>query len=65
MPFTAGLDDQGLLSALTIQLPAVNGQQAQPLEVLYTDYGVKVEAQKPAAAEVTEAPDSLYGSLGG
>ena len=65
VPFTAGLDEQGRLSALTIQLPAVNGQQAQPLEVLYTDYGVKVEAQKPAAAETTEAPDSLYGSLGG
>ncbi len=65
VPFTAGLDEQGRLSALTIQLPAVNGQQAQPLEVLYTDYGIKVEAQKPAATETTEAPDSLYTSLGG
>jgi hypothetical protein len=65
VPFTAGLDEQGRLSALTIQLPAVNGQQAQPLEVLYTDYGTKVEAQKPAAADTTEAPDSLYTSLGG
>ena len=65
VPFTAGLDEQGRLSALTIQLPAVEGQQAQPLEVLYTDYGIKVTAQKPAAAEITEAPDSLYTSLGG
>ena len=65
VPFTAGLDEQGRLSALTIQLPAVSGQQAQPLEVLYTDYGTKVEAQKPAATEITEAPDSLYTSLGG
>ena len=65
VPFTAGLDEQGRLSALTIQLPAVDGQQAQPLEVLYTDYGIKVEAQKPAATEITEAPDSLYTSLGG
>jgi hypothetical protein len=65
VPFTAGLDEQGRLSALTIQLPAVNGQQAQPLEVLYTDYGIKVDAQKPAATEITEAPDSLYTSLGG
>ncbi|WP_344933188.1 hypothetical protein [Actinoplanes nipponensis] len=65
VPFTAGLDEQGRLSALTIQLPAVNGQQAQPLEVLYTDYGIKVEAQKPAATETTEAPDSLYTTLGG
>jgi hypothetical protein len=65
VPFTAGLDEQGRLSALTIQLPAVNGQQAQPLEVLYTDYGTPVQAQKPAAAEIIEAPDDLYKSLGG
>ncbi|GIE22766.1 hypothetical protein [Winogradskya humida] len=64
VPFTAGLDDQGRLSALTIQLPAVSGQQAQPLEVLYTDYGTKVDAKRPAATEITEAPDSLYSSLG-
>jgi hypothetical protein len=64
VPFTAGLDDQGRLSALTIQLPAVKGQQSQPLEVLYTDYGAIVDAQRPTAAEITEAPDSLYTSLG-
>ena len=65
VPFTAGLDDQGRLSALTIQLPAVSGQQAQPLDVLYTDYGTKVTADRPATAEVVEAPDDLYKSLGG
>lgn len=65
VPFTAGLDEQGRLSALTIQLPAVNGQQAQPLEVLYTDYGTTVDAQRPPASQLTEAPDSLYTSLGG
>ncbi|MET0491703.1 MAG: hypothetical protein ABW000_01100 [Actinoplanes sp.] len=65
VPFTAGLDEQGRLSALTIQLPAVSGQQSQPLEILYTDYGTKVDAKKPAASEITEAPDSLYSSLGG
>ena len=65
VPFTAGLDDQGRLSTLTIQLPAVNGQQSQPLEVLYTDYGTPVTAERPAAAEITEAPDSLYTTLGG
>ena len=65
VPFTAGLDEQGRLSVLTVQIPAVKGQAAQPLEVLYTDYGVPVTATKPAAAEITEAPDSLYSSLGG
>jgi hypothetical protein len=65
VPFTAGLDEQGRLSALTIQLPAVQGKQAQPLEVLYTDYGVTVPDVRPAAAEVVEAPNDLYSTLGG
>ncbi|MDY7086018.1 MAG: hypothetical protein SYR96_13025 [Actinomycetota bacterium] len=64
VPFTAGLDDQGRLAELTVQIPAVDGQAAQPLEVLYSDYGVPVTVTKPAASEVTEAPDSLYSSLG-
>lgn len=63
VPFTAGLDDQGRLSALTIQPPAANGKTAPPIEVLYTDYGTPVNVQRPA--QVTEAPDSLYKSLGG
>ena len=65
VPFTAGLDEQGRLSALTIQLPPVNGQQAQPLEILYTDYGIAVEDLTPAPSEVVEAPDNLYTTLGG
>jgi hypothetical protein len=65
VPFTAGLDDQGRLSALTVTLPAVAGQQAQVLDVTYTDYGVPVTAVKPAASEVIEAPDNLYTTLGG
>ena len=64
VPFTAGLDEQGRLSVLTIDLPAVNGQKAQPLEVLYTDYGAPVNAKRPAAGQITEAPDDLYDSLG-
>ena len=59
VPFTAGLDDQGRLSVLTIQIP-----KAQPLEVLYTDYGAPVQVSNPPAGQVTEAPDSLYNSLG-
>ena len=65
VPFTAGLDDQGRLSALTIQLPAVNGKQSQPLEVLYTDYGTTVDAQRPPASQVIEAPNNVYTTLGG
>jgi hypothetical protein len=65
VPFTAGLDEQGRLSALTIQLPAVNGRPAQPLEVLYTDYGIAVGELRPVASEVVEAPADLYTTLGG
>jgi hypothetical protein len=64
VPFTAGLDDQGRLMELMIDLPAVAGQQAQPLEVLYTDYGTTVTAAKPAAAQIVEAPNELYTTLG-
>lgn len=65
VPFTAGLDDQGRLSALTIQPPAASGKTSPPIEILYTDYGKPVNAQRPAASEITEAPDNLYTSLGG
>jgi hypothetical protein len=60
-----GLDEQGRLSELTIQLPAVNGQPAQPLEVLYTDYGIAVGDLTPDPATVVEAPANLYTTLGG
>ena len=65
VPFTAGLDEQGRLSTLTIELPAVNGTPTKPLEVLYTDYGIAVTAEAPPAAEIVEAPESLYTTLGG
>jgi hypothetical protein len=65
VPFTAGLDDQGRLSAMTIQLPPVNGQQVAPLEILYTDYGTTVGDLTPAASSVVDAPDNVYTTLGG
>ena len=55
MPFTAGLDAQGQLQELTIDLPPVNGQKAEPIDALYSDYGAPVTVQKPAAADVNEA----------
>lgn len=59
VPFTAGLDAQGRLAELTVRLP-----QGDPIEVLYTDYGAPVTVTRPAASEITEAPDSFYNSLG-
>jgi len=64
VPFTAGLDAQGQLQELTIDLPPVNGQKTEPIDALYSDYGTPVTVQKPAASEITEAPDSIYKSLG-
>ncbi|NMO50619.1 hypothetical protein HH310_05350 [Actinoplanes sp. TBRC 11911] len=60
VPFTVNLDDQGRLSTMTIT-PA----STAPIEVRYSDYGSPVTASRPAASEITEAPDSLYSSFGG
>jgi hypothetical protein len=63
VPFTAGVDAQGRLQELTIDLPAVNGQKTEPIDALYSDYGAPVDVQRPAASAVTEAPDSIYQAL--
>jgi hypothetical protein len=65
VPFTVGLDDQGRPAEMTIQLPAVNGKQNPPVDVLYTDYGTTVNVQRPPASAITEAPDNVYTTLGG
>jgi hypothetical protein len=59
VPFTAGVDAQGQLTELTVTPP-----QGAPINVLYSDYGAPVTVTKPAPAEVTEAPDNFYTSLG-
>src|SRR4051794_13457661 len=65
VPFTIGLDDQGRPAEMTITLPPVNGRQSPPIDVLYSDYGTPVTVQRPAPSEITEAPDSVYTTLGG
>ena len=45
--------------------PPVNGKQNPPIDILYTDYGTTVSVAKPAASEITEAPDNVYTTLGG
>jgi hypothetical protein len=65
VPFTVGLDAQGRPSEMTITLPPVNGKQNPPIDILYTDYGTPVSVSKPAASEITEAPDNVYTTLGG
>ena len=65
VPFTAGLDEQGRLSVLTLQLPTVDGKRTPPLEALYTEYGRTVTAEQPPAAAIVEAPEDVYRALGG
>jgi hypothetical protein len=65
VPFTIGLDEQGRPAEMTITLPPVNGKQNPPIDILYTDYGTPVSVQRPAASEITEAPDNVYTTLGG
>lgn len=60
VPFTAGLDEQGRLSVLTLQLP-----KSTTLEALYSDYGTTVTAERPPAAQIIEAPEDVYRALGG
>ena len=64
VPFTAKLDEQNRLTALTVQVPAVNGQRIEPIEVRYTDYGMSFDAARPDASKITEAPANFYQSLG-
>lgn len=59
VPFTVNLDDQGRLSTMTI-----TPSSTAPIDVRYSDYGVPVTASRPAASEITEAPDNLYNSFG-
>jgi hypothetical protein len=65
VPFQATLDEQGRLSTMTVDLPPVAGQKAQPLEISYSDYGAPLTVEKPAASQVTEAPEAVYKTLGG
>ncbi|HEX8629583.1 MAG TPA: hypothetical protein VF755_15565, partial [Catenuloplanes sp.] len=64
VPFRATVDEQGRLSTMTIDLPPLAGQPAQPLEIRYFDFGTAVAAQKPAAGEVVEASQDIYTLLG-
>lgn len=63
LPFTATLDDQGRLSDLTVDLSSVSPSAA--LAVSFSEYGQPVTVDRPDAASVVEAPDSVYQLFGG
>ncbi|MBB2946219.1 hypothetical protein FB565_005977 [Actinoplanes lutulentus] len=65
IPFVAAVDDQGRLATLTLEPPAVQGNQIVPVTATYTDYGRAVAVEQPAATEIIEAPEDVYQVLGG
>jgi len=60
VPFTANLDSEGRLSKIVIKMPKVGEFPASDLTTTYSDYGVAVNLQKPAASETVEAPAMIY-----
>jgi hypothetical protein len=58
VPFDATLDDQGRLATIDTTLK-VNGTDVTT-HTVFSDYGAKVTAARPAASEVVEAPESFY-----
>lgn len=65
VPFEATTDAQGRLVKLAVDIPALEGQPAQTMTVTYSAFGTKVAVKKPPARNVREAPDTVYGTLGG
>jgi hypothetical protein len=58
--FTASLDSAGRLTSLALTVPSPNGKQSTTVTTNYSDFGTPVTASAPPAAQVKEAPDSLY-----
>jgi hypothetical protein len=58
VPGTVTLDDQGRLSAVNIDLSAVDPTAS--IKVVYSDYGAPVTINAPAKSETVEAPKNVY-----
>ncbi|HET6211728.1 MAG TPA: hypothetical protein VFE14_02515 [Micromonosporaceae bacterium] len=65
VPFEATVDSQGRLATLKFTVPAVGSDKETTVDVTYSDFGASVDLAKPAAADVVEAPASIYQMLGG
>jgi hypothetical protein len=64
VPFEATTDGSGRLATMKVNLPSTDGKPTRSIVTTYSDFGTPVNIQKPAAAEVVEAPDLLYKTLG-
>ncbi|MGC9666453.1 hypothetical protein ACNTMW_07825 [Planosporangium sp. 12N6] len=62
VPFEATVGDDGFLSTLDTTT-TVNGTEVTQ-HMTFSGFGTKVTVAKPAPAEVTEAPERIYGLLG-
>jgi hypothetical protein len=60
LPFTATIDDQGRLTSMVIDFPAMPEFPAQSMEIRYFDFGTPVEITPPAADQVSEMPAEFY-----
>lgn len=58
--FTASLDNQGRLTALTVTVPSPNGTRSTTVTTNYSNFGTTVTAAPPPASQVKEAPESFY-----
>ncbi|HEX7744324.1 MAG TPA: hypothetical protein VF462_03535 [Micromonosporaceae bacterium] len=58
VPFTAEIDEQGRLTELVIDMESVHAGLGQ-MKTTYSDFGVPVTVETPAASEVQEAPAEL------
>jgi hypothetical protein len=59
VPFEATLDDKGRLSTLKVTIPAFGSTKEDTINATVSDYGSATVA-KPAAADVVEAPATVY-----
>jgi hypothetical protein len=59
VPFEATLDDKGRLSTLKITVPAFGSTKEDTINATVSEYGTATVA-KPAAADVVEAPETVY-----
>jgi hypothetical protein len=61
LSFVATLDSQGRISKIVVKVPAIGtAVPAADLTSVYSDWGTKVDATPPPAAQTIEAPALVY-----
>ncbi|MGH3738125.1 MAG: hypothetical protein ACRDT6_21315 [Micromonosporaceae bacterium] len=62
VPFTATVDDAGRLTSMTTTMKITQDGEKVTVEqeMKYSDFGTKVDVEKPPADKTQEAPASMY-----